>query len=92
MTGKSRGAKARQMRSMLAAGARDRVRELIRQRVFEEFCSCGKCLRGDYSNLCLSAREIAGTCNALKVPTTTGKIGTWQVTTVTRLFKQTDKV
>ena len=92
MTGKSKGAKARQVRSQRAAETRTATRELIRRRVFGNFCRCTRCRSGDYSNLCLSAREIAGTCNALKVPTTTGKIGTWQVTTVTRLFNQPNEV
>ena len=84
-----KGKNAREVRSQVAAAAREETRERVRRRVFFSFCTCGNCVRGDYSNLCLSAREIARTCNTLQVPTTTGRVGAWQVTTVTRLFGPT---
>ena len=85
----SKGFKARQVRSANAARAREETREAVRKIVLYEFCTCRKCSQGDYSDLCLSAREISRTCNTLKVPTITGLVGTWQVTTVQRLFERT---
>lgn len=87
MPRKSKGSNAREARSQRAAKARHQTREQVRRRVLVDFCTCGRCMRGDYSSLCLSAREIARTCNTLRIPTTTGRIGAWQVTTVTRLFR-----
>lgn len=76
--------------ALKASTKRKELREVVRRRVFENFCKCGKCRRGDYSLLCMSKKEIAGTLNTLGVPTTNGKIGGWQFTSVKRLFPPQD--
>lgn len=63
------------------------VIEQVREKVFEEFCTCGKCKQGNYAKLCMSNTELAGTLNALKVASPRGKIGTWQATMVKNLFR-----
>lgn len=88
MKSKKKTAEATKKAANVAKDRREITRELIRREVFDSFCECGKCSQGDYKNLCMSNREIARTCNTLEVPTTTGKIGTWQPTTVKRLYKE----
>jgi hypothetical protein len=60
-------------------------KEEIRKIVFEDFCECGQCASGDYSNLCISNKSLAGYCNTLGIKTLSG-IGKWQTTSVGRLF------
>lgn len=63
----------------------------IQELVINEWCSCGVCMRGDYSNIktdkCqLSIREIMRTCNTLEIPTTTGLVGKWERIQVKRIL------
>jgi len=63
----------------------------IQELVINEWCSCGVCIRGDYSNIktdkCqLSIREIKKTCNTLGIPTTTGLVGKWERIQVKRIL------
>ena len=63
----------------------------IQELVINEWCSCGVCKRGDYSNIktdkCqLSIREITRTCNTLGIPTTTGLVGKWERIQVRRIL------
>lgn len=71
----------------LAKQRRENLIEEIRKEVLEDFCKCRQCADGDYSNLCISNTDLAGTLNTLKIATARGKVGTWQATTVKRLFK-----
>lgn len=66
---------------------RTEVIEEVRKKVFVNFCTCGRCKRGNYSKFCMNYKEIAGTLNALKVSSSRGRVGTWQVTMVKNLFK-----
>ena len=67
---------------------RDLVREMIRVAVFSERCGCGRCERGDYSNLCTSYGMTAKFANQKKIPTATGLVGKWSTTQVARLFPE----
>ena len=63
----------------------------IKEKVIDEWCSCGVCKTGDYSNIktdkCkLSIREIQRTCNTLGIPTTTGLVGNWERIQVRRIL------
>ena len=63
----------------------------IKEKVIDEWCSCGVCKTGDYSNIktdkCkLSIREITRTCNTLGIPTTTGLVGKWERIQVRRIL------
>ena len=63
----------------------------IQELVINEWCSCGVCKMGDYSNIktdkCkLSIREITRTCNTLGIPTTTGLVGKWHRIQVRRIL------
>lgn len=66
---------------------REQVIEEIRYRIFDEWCTCGKCYQGDYSSLCKSYKYIADTANTLRIETPRGKVGTWQAASVSNLFK-----
>jgi len=63
----------------------------IKEQVINEWCTCGLCHTGDYSNIktdkCeLSIREITRTCNTLGIPTTTGIVGKWERIQVRRIL------
>ena len=63
----------------------------IKEQVINEWCTCGLCHTGDYSNIktdkCeLSIREITRTCNTLGIPTTTGLVGKWERIQVRRIL------
>jgi hypothetical protein len=63
----------------------------IKEQVIKEWCTCGLCHKGDYSNIktdkCeLSIREITRTCNTLGIPTTTGLVGKWERIQVRRIL------
>ena len=82
----NRTARATTIAAMKARENREKLREIVREKVFEEWCKCGNCKKGNYSSICLSNKEIAKTLNTLKVPTAREKIGGWQATSVKRLF------
>lgn len=92
MTGKiqNRTARATTVAAMKAREKREKLREIVREKIFEEWCKCGKCKKGNFSSICLSNKEIARTLNTLNVPTTREKIGGWQATSVKRLFTSKD--
>jgi hypothetical protein len=71
----------------LAWQRREKLIEKVREEVFVDFCQCGQCADGDYSNLCISHTDLAGTLNTFKIPTSRGKVGTWQATSIKRLFQ-----
>jgi hypothetical protein len=85
-----RAQRGRQVHVDKSSEDRKRTRKLIKEKIFAYSCTCGQCLKGDYSKICQSHKSIAKECNRLKIPTTKGKVGTWQVTTVTRLFSRKD--
>lgn len=87
---KNRTAQATAAAALKAKAKRKELREIVRRRVFEEWCKCGNCKRGDYSLLCLSNKQIAKTLNTLCVRTANGKFGGWQVTSIKRLFSPQD--
>ena len=66
---------------------REQVIEDLRENIFETWCTCRNCCRGDYSSLCLSYRFIAQTANTLKIETPRGKVGSWKAASVSNLFK-----
>lgn len=63
----------------------------IKEQIINEWCTCGLCKRGDYTNIktdkCeLSIREITRTCNTLGIPTTTGIVGKWERIQIRRIL------
>lgn len=78
--------KAQKVASQKAEEDRQRKREEIRVQIFSDFCTCGRCSAGDYSDRCISNKDLARTLTTLKILTVRGS-ETWQTTTVTRLFK-----
>ena len=62
----------------------------IRRVIFCEFCTCGRCANGNYSELCITLTDLAGTLNTLEIETLRGKTGSWQATTVKNLVSHQD--
>tara|TARA_B100000767_G_C19751707_1_gene531116 strand:- start:741 stop:1058 length:318 start_codon:yes stop_codon:yes gene_type:complete len=63
----------------------------IKEQIINEWCTCGLCKRGDYTNIktdkCeLSIREITRTCNTLGIPTVGGVVGKWERSQVKRIL------
>ena len=63
----------------------------IQKEIIDEWCSCGECVKKNYTNIytdkCrLSIREITRTCNTLGIPTTTGIVGNWERIQVKRIL------
>jgi len=84
-------AEARHERRRKGLDRRLITQKKIQELVINEWCSCGVCKRGDYSNIktdkCdLSLTEISRSCNTLKIPTTTGVVGNWQRLQVRRIL------
>ena len=83
--GRNQTATATATRAFKKVERRDRCHRQIYDLIIKERCTCGLCLKGDYSNIrlnnkkCdLTRRNIAGVCNEYEIPTKTGLVGTWQ--------------
>lgn len=63
----------------------DNKKEEIRRIVFKNFCECGRCSEGNFDDLCISNKSLAGYCNTLRITTLSGK-GYWKTTSISRLF------
>ncbi len=69
----------------------DRCHRQIYDLIIKERCTCGLCLKRDYSNIplgeChLSLRNIAKDCNELGIPSKEGVVGNWQPNQVKRIL------
>ena len=83
--GRNQTSAATATRTYKKVGRRDRCHRQIYDLIIKERCTCGLCLKGDYSNIrlnnkkCdLTQRNIARACSEYEIPTKTGLVGTWQ--------------
>ena len=81
--GRNQTATATATRAFKKVERRDRCHRQIYDLIIKERCTCGLCLKRDYSNIplgeChLSLRNIARACSEYEIPTKTGLVGTWQ--------------
>ena len=83
--GRNQTARATATRAFKKVERRDRCHRQIYDLIIKERCTCGLCLKGDYSNIrlnnkkCdLTQRNIARACSEYEIPTKTGLVGTWQ--------------
>ena len=83
--GRNQTSAATATRAFKKVERRNRCYRQIYDLIIKERCTCGLCLKGDYSNIrlnnkkCdLTQRNIARACSEYEIPTKTGLVGTWQ--------------
>ena len=89
--GRNQTATATATRAFKKVDTRDRCHRQIYDLIIKERCTCGLCLKRDYSNIplgeChLSLRNIAKDCRELGIPSKEGVVGNWQPNQVKRIL------
>ena len=89
--GRNQTATATATRAFKKVDTRGRCHKQIYDLIIKERCTCGLCLKRDYSNIplgeChLSLRNIAKDCRELGIPSKEGVVGNWQPNQVKRIL------